>query len=81
MEMGKSFSKITPEFYELIAEDEKVFARFTLNIENLDSDDWEELAHFYSIWEIKDNQLYRACIMSQPADNNFSGINSFINQP
>lgn len=78
-EMGKSFENMSPEFSHLVEENDKVCARFTYNVETLESSDLINLADFFSIWEIKDNQLYRGYIMSQPSDDGLDGILSFIN--
>ena len=78
-EMGKSFENMSPEFSHLIEEDNKVCARFTYNVETLESSDLIGLADFFCIWEIRDNQLYRGYIMSQPSDDGLDGILSYIN--
>lgn len=78
-EMGKSFENMSPEFSHLIEEDNKVCARFTYNVETMESQDLIGLADFFSIWEIKNNQLFKGHIMSQPIDDGLDGILSFIN--
>ncbi|WP_019038662.1 hypothetical protein [Psychroflexus tropicus] len=79
-EMGKSFETMSPEFSHLIEENNQVFARFTYNVETLESNDLIGLADFFSVWEIKDNMLYRGFIMSQPSDDGLDGILSYINE-
>lgn len=79
LEMGKSFENMSPEFSHLIEENDKVCARFTYNVETMESSDLIGLADFFSVWEIKDNQLYRGFIMSQPSDDGLDGILSYIN--
>ncbi|MFD0932172.1 hypothetical protein ACFQ0R_06095 [Psychroflexus salinarum] len=78
-EMGKSFENMSPEFSHLLEEKNKVCARFTYNVETMESQDLIGLADFFSIWEIKNNQLYRGYIMSQPIDDGLDDILSFIN--
>ncbi|GAA0759264.1 hypothetical protein [Psychroflexus lacisalsi] len=78
-EMGKSFETMSPEFSHLIEENNKVCARFTYNVETLESSDLIGLANFFSIWEIKDEKLYRGFIMSQPSEDGLDGIFSYIN--
>lgn len=78
-EMGKSFENMSPDFSHLIEENNKVCARFTYNVETLESQDLIGLADFFSLWEIKDNKLYRGYIMSQPSEDGLDGILSFIN--
>ncbi|NEV94257.1 ester cyclase [Psychroflexus sp. YR1-1] len=79
LEMGKSFENMSPEFSHLIEENDKVCARFTYNVETMESQDLIGLADFFSVWEIKNNQLYRGYIMSQPCDDGLDGVLSFIN--
>lgn len=79
LEMGKSFETMSPEFSHLIEENNKVCARFTYNVETMESHDLIGLADFFSVWEIKNNQLYRGYIMSQPCDDGLEGVLSFIN--
>jgi predicted ester cyclase len=78
-EMGKSFENMSPEFSHLIEENNKVCARFTYNVETLESSDLIGLADFFSVWEIKDEKLFRGFIMSQPCDDGLDGILSYIN--
>lgn len=78
-EMGKSFETMSPEFSHLIEENNKVCARFTYNVEIMESSDLIGLANFFSIWEIKDEKLYRGFIMSQPSEDGLDGIFSYIN--
>jgi len=78
-EMGKSFETMSPEFSHLIEENNKVCARFTYNVETLESSDLIGLANFFSIWEIKDEKLYRGFIMSQPSEDGLDDIFSYIN--
>jgi predicted ester cyclase len=78
-EMGKSFENMSREFSHLIEENNKVCARFTYNVETLESSDLIGLADFFSVWEIKDEKLFRGFIMSQPCDDGLDGILSYIN--
>ncbi|MBZ9778682.1 hypothetical protein LB452_07080 [Psychroflexus sp. CAK8W] len=78
-EMGKSFETMSPEFSHFIEENNKVCARFTYNVEIMESSDLIGLANFFSIWEIKDEKLYRGFIMSQPSEDGLDGIFSYIN--
>lgn len=79
-EMGKSFENMSPEFSHLIEENDKVCARFTYNVETLESSDLIGLANFFSIWEIKDDKLYKGFIMTQPSEDGLDGIFSYINE-
>jgi len=80
LEMGKSFENMSPEFSHVVQEDNQVFVRFTYNVETVESQDLIGLADFFSVWEIKDNKLYRGYIMSQPCDEGLEGMLSFINE-
>lgn len=76
--MGKSFNELTPEFSHIFCEEDKVCVRFTYHVETLEHSETIALAHFFSIWEIKDDKLYKAYLMSQPADETTENLFSYI---
>jgi ketosteroid isomerase-like protein len=67
----KSYNSLRFEFTHVIASEDTVVTRHTAfgyTIENPDTE--VVLARFSTIWEIKDNKLYRGYEISQQADEN-----------
>ncbi|WP_299113361.1 nuclear transport factor 2 family protein [uncultured Winogradskyella sp.] len=65
----KSYTNLRFEFTHFIEVDSKVFTRHTLFANTIENPDNEVvLAHFSTIWEVKDNKLYRGYEISQQAD-------------
>lgn len=79
LEMGKSYKKITPKISHVIAEGNKVCIRILLLVEVSELEETEQLADFTSIWEIKDNQLWKGFIHSNPSDDTEENFESFTN--
>jgi len=69
----ESYNSIRFEFTHLFEADSKVVSRHTLFANTIENPDTEIIiAHFTTIWEIKDNKLYRGYEISQQADENNS---------
>ncbi|MGB0974524.1 MAG: nuclear transport factor 2 family protein [Flavobacteriaceae bacterium] len=67
--VSESYKSLRTEISHLIAEGNMVTARYTYYVVPFDNPDEEIcLAHFISIWEVKDNLLYKCHEMSQMAD-------------
>ncbi len=65
----KSYTNLRFEFTHFVEADSKVFTRHTLFANTIENPDNETvLAHFSTIWEIRDNKLYRGYEISQQAD-------------
>jgi hypothetical protein len=79
MNMGKSFSNLTAEISHAIFEDNEVAIRFTYHVETLEHQDSLPLAHFMSIWEIKDEKIVKIYLMSHAADDNVENLISYLN--
>jgi hypothetical protein len=77
LEMGKSYKKLIPKISHVIAEGDKVCIRLLLLAEVSELEEIEQLADFMSIWEIKDNQLWRGYILSNPSDDSEENFESF----
>ncbi len=77
LEMGKSYQKLIPKISHLIAEGNKVCIRFLMLVEVSELEETEQLADFMSIWEIKDNQLWKGFIISNPSDDSEENFESF----
>jgi len=67
----KSFDSLRFEFTHFIEENNTVITRHTLFVNPIENPDSEVvLARFCSIWEVKNNKLYRGYEISQLADEN-----------
>ncbi len=80
-EMASSFETFRCELSHLIAEDDTVTARYTYFAKTIEAPDKEDaIAHFITIWELKDNKLYRGYQISQQGDNTPESMKSFISK-
>ena len=62
----------------MLEDNNTVTARYTIYVTSIEKpEDEEPLAHFISIWEVKNGQLYRGHEISQLADENSQNLNSF----
>jgi hypothetical protein len=67
--VSESYKSLRTEISHLIAEGNIVSVRYTYYVVAFDNPEEEIcLAHFISIWELKDNLLYKCHEMSQMAD-------------
>ncbi len=67
--IASSFKELRPEISHIISENNFVTVRYTYYAVSYEHPDEEIcLAHFISIWELKENKLYRCHEMSQMAD-------------
>lgn len=65
-EMKRSYISSRIDFTHLLEDNEKVTARYTYFVTPIENPNEEEiLAHFVTIWEVKDGKLYRGYQMSQ----------------
>lgn len=78
LNMGKTFTALTPEFSHVFSENNKVCVRFTYHVETLEHEESLPLAHFMSIWEIEDDKIRKAFLMSHAADDSVDNIFSYI---
>ncbi|RZS93717.1 nuclear transport factor 2 family protein [Aquimarina brevivitae] len=68
-EMAVAFESLKCEISHILAEDNKVSIRYTFLVKTIEEPDHEEaVAHFISIWELRENQLYRGYQISQQGD-------------
>ena len=75
----KSYNNLRFEFTHFIEAGNSVSTRHTLYANTIENPDFEVvLAHFSTIWEIKDSKLYRGYEISRQADENDSdSMNSY----
>jgi hypothetical protein len=77
--IASSLKTLRPEISHLISEDNFVTVRYTYYAISYDHPEDEFcLAHFISIWEVKDGKLYRCHEMSQMADENAVDNNAYL---
>ena len=76
--LKKAFHSFNYTISHLLEDGNTVTARYTICVTSIEKPDEEEaLAHFISIWEVKDNQLYRGYEISQLADDNPKNKSTF----
>lgn len=77
--VSESYKSLRTEISQLIAEDNMVTVRYTYYVVTFDNPEEEIcLAHFISIWELKDGLLYKCHEMSQMADENAVENNAYV---
>ncbi|WGD34582.1 nuclear transport factor 2 family protein [Olleya sp. YS] len=74
----QSYNALRFQFSHILEDNQFVTTRHTLFGNTIEDPDNEiALAHFTSIWEVKDSKLFRCHEISQLADNNTLESNSF----
>jgi len=77
--ISESFKELRAEISHLLAEDNFVTVRYTYYAVTFDNPEEEIcLAHFISIWEVKEGKLYRCHEMSQMADELAVDSNAYL---
>ncbi len=75
----QSFKELRAEITHVIAEENMVTIRYTYYVVTFDHPEEEIcLAHFVSIWEVKDGKLYKGHEMSQLADESAIEKKAFL---
>ncbi|MDG3582218.1 MULTISPECIES: nuclear transport factor 2 family protein [Galbibacter] len=79
MNMAEAYHSIRTEISHLLRDGNSVTVRYTYHVKAIETPDEEQpLAHFITIWECKDDKLYRGYEISQLADDNPVNLNSFL---
>lgn len=74
----KSYSSFRIQLSHLLEDDDNVIARYTIYVCPIESPEEESpMAHFITIWQVKDGKLYRGHEISQLADESPESLNSF----
>jgi hypothetical protein len=77
--IASSFKELRPEITHIIAEGNFVTVRYTYYVVTYDQPDDEIcFAHFISIWEVKNDTLFRCHEMSQMADEKALDNNAYL---
>lgn len=78
IDIRKSYESVRMGISHLLQDGNFVTTRYTLFTKTIESPDQEEaVAHFITIWEVKDGKLYRGHEISQLADNSEECLKSF----
>ncbi len=76
--INRAYETTRVQISHLIAEGDVVSTRFTFFVTPIETPDEEQpLAHFITVWELKDNQLYKGYEISQKADSSLASVASF----
>lgn len=73
----ESFTSFNYRLSHLLADGDTVTARYTVYVTPIEDTEEIPLAHFISIWEVKDGKLYRGYEISQQVDASDSSISSY----
>ena len=74
----QSFHSFKYRLSHLLEDDNMVTARYTIYVTTIERPDKEDaLAHFISIWEVKDGKLYKGYEVSQLSDDSSESLNSY----
>lgn len=74
----QSYHSFKYKLSHLLEDGNVVTARYTVYSTTIENPEQEEpLAHFISIWEVKDGKLYKGYEISQLADDSLDSLNSY----
>ena len=78
-DMSASFESLKCEITHIISEGNQVSARYTYLAKTIEDPDKEEaIAHFISIWELKEDKLYRGYQISQQGDSSQENLKTYF---
>ena len=76
--LKRSFLSFKFRVSHLLEDENNVTARYTIYVTSIERPEEEDpLAHFISIWEVKDDKLYKGYEISQLADDSTASLNSY----
>ena len=74
----KSYLSFKFRVSHLLQDNNTITARYTIYATTIERPEKEDaIAHFISIWEVKNNKLYRGFEISQLADTSSESLNSY----
>lgn len=77
-EIRRSYESWRFKISHLLEDNQQVTIRYTVYSTSIEQPNVEEpLAHFITIWEVKEGKLYRGYEISQLADDGKESLNSF----
>ncbi len=78
-EIRRSYESFSYQISHLLEDKETITARYTIYASSIERPTKNEpIAHFISIWEIKDGKLFKGHEISQLADNSKESLNSYV---
>jgi len=76
--LKKAYHSFSYRVSHLLEDNNTVTARYTVYVTPIERPEKEDaLAHFISIWEVKEGKLYRCHEISQLADSSSESLNSY----
>lgn len=76
--ISSSYHSLNVQISHLLQDQNQVTIRYTMFVSTIEDPENEQpLANFISIWEVKDDKLYRGYEISQVADDNIESYKSF----
>ncbi|WP_353777602.1 nuclear transport factor 2 family protein [Winogradskyella sp. 3972H.M.0a.05] len=80
-DIHRSYESIRMHISHMLQDGDFVTTRYTMMVRTIEDPDNEEpMAHFITIWEVKDGKLYKGYEISQLADVGTSSLNSFTTE-
>ena len=78
-ELTRSFESLRADVSHLLSDGNMVTIRFTYYARTLENPEEElPMAHFISIWQIKDGKMFKGHQISQQADDSPENLDSFL---
>lgn len=78
-EMSTSFETFRAETSHILSEGNTVTVRYSYFAKTIEEPEKEQvIAHFITIWEIKENKLYRGYQISQQGDETLENLETFV---
>ncbi|WP_298896329.1 nuclear transport factor 2 family protein [uncultured Psychroserpens sp.] len=76
--LRKAFISFNYRVSHLLEDQNTITARYTIYVTSIERPEKEDaLAHFISIWEVKDGKLFKGYEISQLADDSSDSLNSY----
>jgi len=80
-EMSTSFESFRSEISHILSDGDSVTVRYTYFANPIEEPEKEEaIAHFITIWELKDGKLYKGYQISQQGDETPDNLKTFISK-
>jgi hypothetical protein len=77
-DIKQSYHSFKYRLSHLLEDDNSVTSRYTIYVTSIERPNKEDaLAHFISIWQVKDGKMYKGFEMSQLADDSLESLNSY----
>jgi hypothetical protein len=78
VDLRKAYHSFNHRISHILEDQNTITVRYTVYVTTIERPEKEDaLAHFISIWEVKDGKLYSCYEISQLADNSSQSLNSY----